>query len=79
MDQLDDAMSDLDKDLKSYDDIFKQIRIEMSVKYDRSEAKKIWEQFQRFAEYTDLKDLYQKCIPELAKFEQKMMDHEVNY
>ena len=28
---------------------------------------------QRFAEYNDLKDLYNKCIPELSKFEQKII------
>ena len=38
------------------------------------DGKRIWKHFQRFAEYTDLKDLYHRCIPELAKFEQKIMD-----
>ena len=42
---------------------------------DKNDATRIWTYFQRFAEYDDLKELYQKCIPELAKFEQKMMDY----
>ena len=29
----------------------------------------IWKYFERFAVYEDLKDLYSKTIPELAKFE----------
>jgi hypothetical protein len=36
---------------------------------DKSDGVKIWKYFQRFAEYSDLKDLYNKCIPEMAKFE----------
>lgn len=34
----------------------------------------IWKHFQRFAEYNDLKDLYNKCVPELAKFEERVLD-----
>ena len=41
---------------------------------DREDGKRIWRHFQRFAEYNDLKDLYQKCIPQLALFEQNMVD-----
>ena len=51
----------------------------MAKKIDLKEAKKIWDQFQRFAEYSDLKDLYQKCIPQLAKFEQKMINYENDF
>ena len=50
--------------------------MEMAKKFDVTEAKKIWDYFQRFAEYSDLKDLYGKCIPELAKFEQKMINQQ---
>ena len=39
-----------------------------------SDGKRIWRHFQRFAEYNDLKELYSKCIPQLAKFEQKIID-----
>lgn len=41
---------------------------------DKTDATKIWKHFQRFADYSDLKDLYTKCIPELAKFEQRIID-----
>ena len=49
-------------------------KVEQRVTVD--EGKKIWEHFQRFAEYQDLKDLYRKCIPELAKFETKIINCE---
>lgn len=42
---------------------------------DKDDATRIWKHFQRFADYEDLKELYQKCIPELAKFEVKMIDY----
>ena len=38
------------------------------------ETKKIVDSLQRFAEYQDLKDLYQKCIPQIAKFEHKILE-----
>jgi hypothetical protein len=79
MEQMDRAMDSLDSDLKSYDDHFKEIRIELATKLDRNDGKKIWDQFQRFCEYSDLKELYSKCIPELAKFEAKMVDHQTGY
>lgn len=48
----------------------------MLLKLDKNDAAGIWKHFGRFAEYADLKDLYNKCVPELAKFEQKMSDFE---
>ena len=51
----------------------------MATKLDLHEAKKIWDYFQRFAEYSDLKELYAKCIPPLAKFEQKLIDYQNDY
>lgn len=40
---------------------------------DKNDGKRIWKQFQRFCEYSDLKDLYNRVIPELQKFEQKII------
>ena len=39
---------------------------------------RFWRQLQRFSEYEDLKDLYQKVIPEISKFEQRIIDFEDN-
>lgn len=38
----------------------------------RDEGQKIWRQFQRFAEYEDLKDLYQKVVPPLSEFQEHL-------
>lgn len=34
--------------------------------------KGIWDNFKKFASYDDLRDLYQRCIPEISKFEDKL-------
>ena len=39
-----------------------------------TDGKRIWRHFQRFAEYEDLRDLYKKCIPEISKFECRILD-----
>lgn len=38
------------------------------------DGQRIYRQFQRFAEYEDMRELYMKCIPEIAKFEKRIMD-----
>ena len=38
-------------------------------KLDKNDASRIWKYFERFARYDDLKDLYNKCIPSIAKVE----------
>ena len=77
--RLDQALDNLDKEFDGYDAALKDFRLEVATKLSMEEGKKIWDHFQRFAEYQDLKDLYKKCIPQLAKFEQKMMDFKSNY
>ena len=47
---------------------------DMQAKLTVSDGKRIWRHFQRFAEYNDLKLLYNKFIPELAKVEYKIYD-----
>ena len=43
--------------------------IEVSKRLSVKDGTRIWRHFQRFAEYSDLKTLYQKFIPELVKVE----------
>lgn len=43
-------------------------------KFDKSDAKELWSNFENYARYEDLKDHYKKTIPELAKFEQKLIN-----
>ena len=49
----------------------------LALKVDKGDATRIWSYFDRFALYDDLKSLYSKCVPQLAKFEQKIMDFEL--
>ena len=43
---------------------------------DKDDGKHIWKNFQRFAEYEDLRGLYQKVVPEISKFEGRIIDFE---
>ena len=47
---------------------------EVDSKLTAGDGKRIWRHFQRFSEYEDLKQLYMKCIPEIARFEQRLLD-----
>lgn len=44
----------------------------------KKDGVRFWRQLQRFAEYEDLKDLYKRVIPEISKFEQKIVEFEEN-
>ena len=39
---------------------------------DKEEGKEIWANFENYCSYDNLKDLYQKVIPEMQKFETQM-------
>lgn len=49
----------------------------VSQKLTQNEGQKIWKYFERFAEYDDFKTLYQKCVPEIQKFETKLVDFDL--
>ena len=77
--RLDQLTKKLEDEIDSLEDDVKEFRIDLGEKLGLKDGKKIWEHLQRFCEYSDLKDLYQKCIPQLAKFEQKMIDYTEDY
>lgn len=52
----------------------KQIHQLLPKKLDLQDGQKIWRHFQRFAEYSDLKSLYDKCIPAISRFEERLID-----
>lgn len=35
----------------------------------------MWEHFKKFAMYDDYQELYEKCVPAIAKFEGKMANY----
>lgn len=49
--------------------------MEIEKKLGTEEGKRIWRYFTRFAEYDDLKDLYNRCIPQISKFEERLIDN----
>lgn len=42
------------------------------------EAKQIWNNFGRYALYEDLKELYQKTVPEIKRFEERLVNFSVD-
>ena len=52
----------------------KEIKAELKNKSNTEEVLKLWKNFQNFAEYQDLRDLYSKVIPEIQRFEDKMQE-----
>ena len=50
-------------------DEISKIQHEMDNSFTKTDGQRIWRAMQRFAEYNDLKDLYERCIPQIAKFE----------
>ena len=47
----------------------------MENKVSTHDITKIWTHFDRFALYDDLKQLHAKTLPEIAKFEQRIIDY----
>ena len=52
------------------------MRDEIEGKLTREEGSRLWGNFSRFAVYDDLKELYQKCLPAISIFEDKLQDFE---
>ena len=41
---------------------------------DKDEAVRLWRNFDKYSTYDDFKDLYGKVIPEIQKFENKVLE-----
>ena len=54
------------EDFRAYDD-------HLAAKTSTEETQQIWDNFNRFAFYDDLKDLYNRTLPELSKFEERII------
>jgi len=50
----------------------------MDLKLEKTDGKALWKNFQRFSEYEDLRELYNKVVPEIIKFESKIMDYQAD-
>jgi hypothetical protein len=48
------------------------LRIDMDKKLSSEEGRLLWVNFQKFALYDDLRELYSKCLPAISSFEEKL-------
>ena len=74
VEKLDETQKDQDNEIIQLGKQLDKVYTEAQAKLDKNDAKNIWSHFQRFAQYDDLKDLYHRCLPEIAKFEEKIMN-----
>jgi len=51
-----------------------ELRDQLDSKLSREEGSRLWGNFSRFAVYDDLKELYQRCLPAISKFEDQLQD-----
>ena len=48
------------------------MREDVDNRVTKKEGEDIWKNFSNYAVYEDLRAIYQRCIPEIAKFEDKI-------
>ena len=79
MEKLDTTQAHQDTEIEVLNNAVSRAEKDLELKLNKNDATRIWKHFQRFAEYNDLKELYSKCLPELAKFEQKIANFQLEY
>ena len=79
MEKLDVTQAHQDTEIEVLNNAVTRAEKDLELKLNKNDATRIWKHFQRFAEYNDLKELYSKCLPELAKFEQKIANFQLEY
>jgi hypothetical protein len=65
----------VERDFRSCDIEVRRLKEEVQLRATTDEAAKIWRHFTNFAEYKDLKKLYNMVNPEMQKFEENMIEH----
>jgi hypothetical protein len=74
LDLLRKTIKKLQKDFKEVIEVTNSQSELLLGKVDFSEIDKIWDNFDKFCIFDDLKDLYLKTVPEISKFETKIID-----
>ncbi|CDW86627.1 UNKNOWN [Stylonychia lemnae] len=64
----------INKDFINMQQDIKYVDDQLNLKIDLDEGKRIWKNFTKYCLYEDLKDLYNKTVPEIQKFEHKLME-----
>ena len=50
-----------------------KVRREIDGKMESIEGAKIWNNFKKYAQYNELQELYKKVVPEIGRFEEKLI------
>lgn len=72
--KVDHMFKDQEEEFKSIMDEIDELRVKVGDMVSNQDAQRIWRHMLRFAEFEDLKDLYQRVIPEISRFEGKIID-----
>lgn len=64
-----------ERDIRGAEHELKKLWEELALKTPIEEAGKLWRHFKNFAEYKDLKSLYNKVVPEIDKHQTHMEEH----
>ena len=67
-------MQKLDDEIKEFGETIDSITKKLDLKIEYSDLRSLEKNFLRFALYDDLKNLYEKVVPEIGKFELKLME-----
>jgi hypothetical protein len=67
--------SQMRKDVSEQRVIVNDLRLAVDKRLTADEGKMIWANFQKFAVYSDLTDLYNKCLPSISSFEDKIYEY----
>ena len=76
LDQMHKMLQDTDQEQQFIVSEVDELKLVANEYLTKKDGLRFWRQLQRFAEYEDLKDLYGKVVPEISKFEQKIIDVE---
>ena len=67
-------MQKLDNEIKEFGETIDSISKKLDLKIEYSDLRSLEKNFLRFALYDDLKNLYEKVVPEIGKFVLKLME-----
>ena len=73
--RMENLQNEVEDDIENLTKKVQTCNFELLQKCGLPEVTKIWDQFQRFAEYKDLKHLHSLVVPEISKFEIKLIDY----
>ena len=44
----------------------------------KKDERKLWDHFKDYATFEDFKDLYDRCLPQIQRFEKRLVDFDLN-